>query len=78
MSVNESEERKVLHDIAGPLGTAMFLLELVVEIMNESPNSNPEGLEQIGKVGEALEKAKKVLHERREVLIKRGVPSSRG
>ena len=58
-------ERKFLHDIASPLTTAIFLLEVVLS----STGKNPENLnEKLEKVHAALQKSQNILHARREVL----------
>ena len=45
--MNDSNERKFLHDIASPLGAAIFLLDMTVEDMVKRTGANPEELNQI-------------------------------
>lgn len=66
------EERKFLHDISNPLCTGMFFLDEAIEGFSAHPDVNPEGLLQIKKSYQAFQKVIALLHERREVLIKRG------
>ena len=40
--MNDSNERKFLHDIASPLGAAIFLLDMTVEDMVKRTGANPE------------------------------------
>jgi hypothetical protein len=77
MSEDGSDERTFLHDLASPLGTAMFLTDSVLDGVQSRPGVDPDELMQLGQIFEALEKMKKMLQDRREILIKRGVPSAR-
>lgn len=71
------DERQFLHDIAGPIGTAMFLLDATLDTTQNRVDADPDEIAQLGQVYQALEKVKKLLQERREVLIKRGIPNAR-
>ena len=75
--MNQSDEREFLHDLASPLGTAIFLTDVVLErIQNkvEVPSEAvKEEIQRIGQIYESLNKISKMLQERREILIKRGV-----
>lgn len=72
-----TDERKFLHDVAGPLSTAMLLLYIFLESLQKKADTSSEELLQIRQVSDSLEKIKKLLEERREILIKRGVPRSK-
>lgn len=74
--MQESDERKFLHDIASPLGTAMFLMDVLLDSLRDRAAVNPDELEQATQVCQALEKARQMLKDRRQALIDRGVPSS--
>jgi hypothetical protein len=75
-TANGSDERQFLHDMASPLGTVIFVADSLLEIMQSGPNADPEAIFQIKEMCEALEKLKNILSDRREVLIKRGIPSA--
>jgi hypothetical protein len=75
--VKESEERKFLHDIASPLGTAMFVVDMMLDGMKARPGAGPQELRQAQQVLDVLGQIKKAIEQRREVLIKQGVPSSK-
>lgn len=72
-----SDEREFLHDVATPLGTAMFLTDSALEDIQARPDADPDDIMRLGKIFQALEQIKMLLSERREFLIKRGVPSAR-
>ena len=74
--MNEGDERKFLHDIASPLGTAIFVMDSLLDGIQSRAGGNKDDLDQACQVYEALEKIKKMLQDRREILIKRGVPSA--
>lgn len=76
--MSESDEREFLHDLASPLGTATYIAEAVLDSLDERTVKEFPELEQLQQLHEALQKMKSKLNERREVLIKRGVPSKRG
>lgn len=76
-STELNEERRFLHDLAGPACTAIFLLDVVLENLQTRSEINSEDLQQLSKVYEALEKVKTLLHGRREVLIGRGVTGAK-
>ncbi|MEW6055486.1 MAG: hypothetical protein AB1540_02645 [Bdellovibrionota bacterium] len=73
----ETEERKFLHDIASPVGTAIFVLDMVLDSMKNRPNANPDELAQAQQVFDVLGQIKKKIEERRQILIQQGVPSSK-
>ena len=75
--MNGSDEREFLHDIAGPLGTAIFVLDGLLDDVQSRPGANSDDIVQLTEIYTALEKLKTYLQERREILIKRGVPSAR-
>lgn len=73
----ETEERKFLHDIASPVGTAIFVLDMALESMRSGSDTNAEELAQIQQVFDLLDKIKKTIEQRRQTLIMQGVPSSK-
>jgi hypothetical protein len=77
MNNKENDERKFLHDISSPMGTALLLADSLLENMKNRPDVSPDELAQIGRINEVLEIAGNMIHERRQVLIQRGVPSSK-
>lgn len=76
-SSNGSDEREFLHELASPLGTAIFVIDAVIDTVQSRPGVDPDELIQLAEIFQALEKMKKLLQGRREVLVKRGVPSAR-
>ncbi len=74
---NGSDERKFLHDLASPVGAALFLVDIVIDGLQSRPDIDSKELRRTGEVYQSLEKVKLMLHERREILIKRGVPSAK-
>jgi hypothetical protein len=65
------DERKFIHDLANPLGTAIYCLETVLEDLEGSPglNSKEQLRKDLKSVSEALQKATDILTARR-LLIK--------
>lgn len=76
-SGNGSDEREFLHDLASPIGTAIFLVDAALDNMQSRADANSDDVMQLVDAYQALEKVKKILQERREILVKRGVPSAR-
>jgi len=72
-----SNEREFLHDLATPLGTAMFLTDSTLEDFQARPDAEPDDIMRLGEIFQALEQIKMLMSERREILVKRGVPSAR-
>ena len=67
-----SDERKFLHDLASPLATALFLIDIAIEDAGSaalSGTANLEIAESLRKTLGALEKMKALLHIRRTQLI---------
>jgi len=75
--MKEVEERKFLHDIASPVGTAIFVTDILLDSMKERPDVNAEELTQVKQIADLLENVKKMIEARRAVLIAQGVPSSK-
>ena len=73
----DGNERKFLHDIASPLGTAIFLLDMTLEDMAKRPGIDPMELDQVKQAYQSLKQTQTMLEARREVLIKLGVPSTK-
>ena len=65
-----SEERSFLHDIASPLGTAMFLVDALLEDLESKPSPDADGLAQVRAIYQALQSIQKLLQARREILIR--------
>lgn len=74
--MKESEERKFLHDIASPISSGLFIVDMLLESMKSRPDADPDELKQTKQVFDLLEKLKKMIENRREILIQQGVPSS--
>ena len=72
-----SDEREFLHDIATPLGTAMLLADSLLEEIQERKEADPDDVMRLGEIYKALNHLQELLVGRREILIKRGVPSAR-
>lgn len=75
--VNEEDERKFLHDLANPLSTALFLVDVVLESFQIHPDLNQDELHQLRQLFESLDKVKNLIQDRREFLIKRGSTSAK-
>ena len=71
-----SNERKFLHDMANFLGTAMFLMDALLDSAQSRSGVDSGERLQMGQINEALEKMKKMIEERRELLRKEGVPGA--
>ncbi len=66
----KNPERKFLHDLATPLGTAMLLTDIILEDIQTRADIDPEDVMKLGDIYKALEKIKSLIYERREILIK--------
>ncbi len=65
------EERAFLHDLASPLSTLLFLLDIIMaDIKKKSGETAPE-LEKIKQSLELVDRIKKLLEQRRETVINR-------
>lgn len=64
----EGDERKFLHDLASPLGTAVFIMDALTETFSGSADEKV----MISQAQEALDKVQKLLQERRVFLVKKG------
>jgi hypothetical protein len=62
---HKSAERQFLHDIASPIGTAIFQTDMLLE---ETSGKNRENQEQIGTIMTALLTVKSLLEERRKTI----------
>jgi hypothetical protein len=76
-SSDGSDERGFLHDLATPLGAAIFLTDSVLEDLRSRVGTDPDDVLRLAGISQALERVNILLRERRELLIKRGVPSAR-
>jgi hypothetical protein len=72
---HSSDERKFLHDLAGHLGAAVFMIDIILERVSADPSFQPETKKQVEKVNEALAKVRQLIEERRSILIQRQVSS---
>lgn len=70
MTTEAEDERKFLHDIASPIGTALFLLDAIVEV-SQSQALSAEDLELVKKAFDSLIRVKELLHDRRSTLLAR-------
>ncbi|NUM87793.1 MAG: hypothetical protein HUU37_01180 [Bdellovibrionales bacterium] len=68
----ESEEKKFLHDIAGTLATAIFVLEMALESMRARADVPQDGLAQVAQTFDLLGKMRKSVEERRRALREGG------
>jgi len=66
--MNDTDENKFLHDLASPLGTAMLLLDSMLESMESRPTSDRNDLEQLRVICRSMENLKKLLEERRQSI----------
>ena len=71
----DTGERSFLHDLASPIGTAIFLLDVIIEEMQERSGGIPDELPRIEQTYAALEKVRELLAERRAYLIECEVPN---
>ena len=77
-SENECDERKFLHDLASPVGAAIFIGDSLLESMqSRSPTAHIDDLEQMKEMCTVLDKLRTSLNNRREVLMIRAGPSSK-
>ncbi len=65
----ENPERKFLHDIASPVGTALFVLDMLLENMNSRKDASPEELTQAQQISDLLAQIKKAIENRRATII---------
>ena len=52
--MSDTNERKFLHDIASPIGTALFLLDMTVEDMAKRPGVDAGELDQVKQAYQSL------------------------
>ena len=67
--MGQQEERKFIHDLATPLSAAIFRTDLLLESFQEKISADPEEMVQLCAIFESLEKIRKIINERREILI---------
>ncbi len=73
-----SDERQFLHDLASPLGTAVFLLDIVIEDLKARLGAaDSEELKHLATIHQQMERMRQMLGARRQLLIDRGVPSAK-
>ena len=66
---DQSGERKFLHDIASPIGTGLFMSELMLEQISQEPGVDPELVNQLKRVYETFDKLRHMIQDRRTTLI---------
>ncbi|MBY0470254.1 hypothetical protein K2X30_03735 [bacterium] len=71
------EERKFLHDIASPIATSIFLIDMIKDGVKDLGAIDADVPTQVKQLEDLLAKIRMLVEERREVLIKQGVPSSK-
>jgi hypothetical protein len=64
-----NNERVFLHDIASPLGAAMFIMDSVIDDLKDRPIPDEEAIQQLVQVQQALEKLKLILQNRKQTLV---------
>ena len=74
--MDKQNERAFLHDIANPLGTAIFVADAFLEEFRGRKDASPDELKMLNQLFTALNEMKKRLEDRRNFLIKQGVPSA--
>ena len=65
---NKSLERKFLHDVSTPVGSALFLTDILMESMR-SENPDHPGLKQMTDLMDALTTVKHLIDVRRAEVI---------
>lgn len=60
-----ADEKKFLHDLANPITTAVFLIDVLVAKRQKNAEIT---VEQLQKVQNALKKSNELIRERRELL----------
>lgn len=75
--IAETNERKFLHDLGSPLGTAIFIAEALLDDLQVRAGTNPDDLMQLKELYSALDRVRKIIEARREVLIHQSVPRSK-
>ena len=65
----ENSERKFLHDISSPLGTALLLSDSLAETVQPGTALTEESVDQIKTVLHELERVRTIIQKRREFLI---------
>jgi hypothetical protein len=78
MSRKEGAERKFLHDIAGPLGTASFVMDMLLESFGSGPGADAEQIGMLEQIKKAIEQMKALLVERRNMLPSEAEPDDGG
>lgn len=64
----DDKEREFIHKLSTPIGTALFLLEAVLESVKSSSFDAREGEAQMRTALGAIERAKDIINERRADL----------
>ncbi len=69
MGSDGNDERKFLHDLASPLGTATLLFDMVLTNFQKKPDLTKSENDQLLMLGKALENMRDRLKERRDILV---------
>ncbi len=67
-----TDERKFLHDVAGPIATSLFIAEILDENLSAKLAPTEDDLLLVKQILESLGKVKTMLSERRDILIAKG------
>jgi hypothetical protein len=62
-------ERKFLHDISSPLGTALFVLDACLEERRGTPAEQSEEFRSLEQAYAALDKVRQLVAARRDTLV---------
>jgi hypothetical protein len=65
-----SEERELLHDLSTPLSTAIFLTDALAALLKD--HCSHDAMSHILRISAALDKMKKLIESRREILHSKG------
>lgn len=69
LAINCRDERKFLHDIASPIGTALFLIDGAIDTFKAIEGIPPDDLAQLQLILDSLMRVKDMMQARRKVLI---------
>lgn len=62
-------EKDFIHDLSTPLGTAILVLDSLLEGMKENPSIELQDVERLKTVYSMLDRLKNLVHSRRETLM---------
>ena len=67
-----SKEREFIHELSGPVCSAIFLADALLADLSKLPASRPEALERLGKLSTALATVRQKIDERKDELVAQG------